>query len=90
MGLILFVAVVIYGYYVKNHGNSLKKTILNCIYLFLVARLFGLFFQITPAVILGTVPENILIFTAMIIPSILYIIIPIFAYRKAWFGIRKK
>ncbi len=89
MGLILFVAVVIYGYYVRTHGNSLKKTILNCIFIFLIARLSGLFFQVTPAIILGTVPDNIILITAMVIPSILYITIPIFAYRKAWFGITK-
>ena len=81
MGYILFLAVLIYGIILKTKGNSWEKTLLSCLILFVISRLCALIFQLTPAFIFKEVPQNLLLVTAALIPSIIYIVIPIILLR---------
>ena len=91
IGLILLLALIIYEYNVRKDGNSSKKALLSCLYLFLIAS-FGvsLIFQVGSVFMLHSRKPSFLS-NAILIIGIIYIIsVPIIAYNKSWFGIAKK
>ena len=73
-----------------QEGTTWGKTFLYSILVFFIVRLVAMVFQIGPAFIFGEVPDGLILFTAMLIPAILYILGPNYIYNKKWFKANKE
>ena len=93
MGLVLLACLLVYSVALWRNGNSLKRVLASCVGVFIVSR--GGAFLVRQAVLkliggwnhVDQVGVFLLVF---LMPMLLYITIPVLAFRRKWFGIRKQ
>ena len=93
MGLVLLLSVAVYGYCVWRSGTPWRRVLGSCAGVFLVAR--GAAFvvrQVTVALIGGwkSAGETGLVLLVFAVPALIYIAVPVIAFRRRWFGIGER